>query len=118
MKTEKMTYVKALEYILENCDDLPQEIADKITQLKASLEKKNNNTKLTERQQENEGFMIDLLTFFQERQGEQFTASEILNLVPSVHGLANQRIAAILNKMVANEQLNKTKDKRKTVFYL
>ena len=36
----KMTNVKALEYVLTNCADLPSEVSEKLTSMKASFEKK------------------------------------------------------------------------------
>ena len=37
---DKITNVKALAYVLENCD-LPDEVADKVKAMKASFEKRN-----------------------------------------------------------------------------
>ena len=37
---DKMTNVKALAYVLENCD-LPDEVAEKVKAMKASFEKRN-----------------------------------------------------------------------------
>ena len=53
--TDKMTNAKALAYVLANCE-IPSEVADKLTAIKASIEKKNahKSDKPTAKQAENE----------------------------------------------------------------
>ena len=38
----KMTNVKALEFVLTNCADLPSEVTEKLTAMKSSFEKKSS----------------------------------------------------------------------------
>ena len=63
---EKMTYVAALNYVLENVTDLPEAVADKLTALKAQTEKRNAaDRKPTKAQMANEvlkGKVLEVLT--------------------------------------------------------
>lgn len=112
----KMTNVKALDYILTNCE-LPQEVADKVTAMKASYEKKANaERKPTPTQQENAGFKAEILSLLAD--GKAYTISDIMKAVPSVGELSNQRVSAIVRQLTLSGEVERIEDKRKAYFKL
>ena len=63
MTNSKMTYVAALSFVLENCPDLPADVAEKLTALKAQTEKRNSaDRKPTKTQLANEGLQETILS--------------------------------------------------------
>lgn len=79
MESTKMSYVNAVSYVLDNVSNLPSDVTDSLTRLKASLEKRTatNSEKKNERMQENQGKAGILCAFLLENRGNKFTASEL-----------------------------------------
>ena len=113
----KMTNVKALEYVLTNCADLPSEVSEKLTSMKASFEKKASaERKPTPTQQENMGHKQEILNLLAD--GNQYTITDIMKGVLSLSGLSNQRVSAIVRQLTLSGEVVRVEDKRKAYFKL
>ena len=115
--TNKMTNRRALEYVLENCT-IPIEVAEKLENMIASLEKKaaNPSRKPTAKQTENAGLRNTVYDFLL-NSGAKMTCTELGKAVPELNDLSNQRISALLRPLVADGSVLKDTAKGKTVFY-
>ena len=112
----KMTNVKALEFVLTNCN-VPADVADKLTAMKASFEKKASaERKPTPTQQENTGYKAEILNLLAD--GEQYTITDIMKGVPSMANLSNQRVSAIVRQLTLSGEVVRVEDKRKAYFKL
>ena len=114
----KMTNVKALDFVLTNCADLPSEVVDKLNAMKASFEKKSSaERKPTATQLENKGHKADILAFLAD--GKKCTITDLIKGVPSLHDLSNQRVSAIVRQLTQSNEVVREEDaKRKAWFYL
>lgn len=114
---EKMTNVKALEYVLTNCANLPEDVKAKVEAMKASFEKKSSaDRKPTPIQQENMGYKQEILNLLAD--GNQYTITDIMKGVPSLSDLSNQRVSAIVRQMALSGEVVRVEDKRKAYFKL
>ena len=112
----KMTNVKALEFVLTNCN-VPADVADKLTAMKASFEKKASaERKPTPTQQENTGYKAEILNLLAD--GNQYTITDIMKGVPSMSDLSNQRVSAIVRQLTLSGEVVRVEDKRKAYFKL
>ena len=113
----KMTNVKALEYVLTNCADLPEDVKAKVEAMKASFEKKASaERKPTPTQQENMGHKQEILNLLAD--GNQYTITDIMKGVPSLSDLSNQRVSAIVRQLTLSGEVVRVEDKRKAYFKL
>ena len=113
----KMTNVKALEFVLTNCADLPSEVTEKLNAMKASFEKKSSaERKPTPTQVENEGHKQEILAFL--ATGEKHTITELMKGVPALAEMSNQRVSAIVRQLTLSGEVVRTEDKRKAYFSL
>ena len=110
---EKITNVKALAYVLENCT-LTEEVKAKIEKMKAQFEKKNSaEKKPTAIQIANEGIKSVIL----ETLGSgSFTISELQKLNSELAELSNQKISALLKQMTESGSVKREEIKRKAYF--
>ena len=110
---EKITNVKALAYVLENCT-LTDEVKAKIEKMKSQFEKKNSaEKKPTATQIENEGTKNVIL----ETIGSgSFTISELQKLNSELAEHSNQKISALLKQMVESGSIKREEIKRKAYF--
>ena len=116
MTNSKMTYVAALSFVLENCPDLPTEVAEKLTALKAQTEKRNSaDRKPTKTQLANEGLQETILSVLST---EPATVSEIMGKHPDLAALSNQKVSALVNALVREGKAVKVPDKRVNRFAL
>lgn len=110
----KMTYVAALSFVLENCTDLPAEVAEKLTALKAQTEKRNSaDRKPTKAQIANEALkarVLEVLT------AEPATVTEIMARDEELTALSNQKVSALVNALADEGKAVKTVEKRKSYF--
>jgi hypothetical protein len=113
---DKMTNVKALAYVLTNCE-IPADVAEKLTNIKASYEKKSSGErKPTERQVANKGIQSDILEVMSKEPDRLFTVSELMKIVPSLDGLSNQRASAIVRGLKEDGLVERVEEKRKAFF--
>jgi hypothetical protein len=113
---DKMTNVKALAYVLTNCE-IPADVAEKLTNIKTSYEKKSSGErKPTERQVANKGIQSDILEVMSKEPDRLFTVSELMKIVPSLDGLSNQRASAIVRGLKEDGLVERVEEKRKAFF--
>lgn len=111
---EKMTYVKAIDVVL-NGGEVTSEVREKLEALKASIAKKNGaERKPTATQTANEDYKADILASMEE--GKGYTITDLLKSVPSIADLTNQRVSAIVRQMVESGDLQREEIKRKAYF--
>ena len=107
----KMTYVSAIADVL-NGVALTDEHKEKLTALKASLEKRASGTrKPTANQKANVAVKASIAEFLSD--GEAYTATEIGKACGEI---SNQKASALLKQMVDEGSVTKFSEKRKTFF--
>ena len=119
MEKTKMTNVKALTYVTENCD-LPTEVMEKVKNILATYEKKSasgTDRKPTERQVENAKVGEGVVAWVNEHKGEKFTVGEILKNCEACANIpSTQRLTPILTKAVEANLVAKVEDKRRNYY--
>ena len=110
---EKMTNVKALAYVLENCE-LTTEVKEKLEKMKIQFEKKNSaEKKPTATQIANEGIKNVILETLSEK---SMTITEMQKSNSELAELSNQKISALLKQMTENGSVKREEIKRKAYF--
>ena len=110
---EKITNVKALAYVLENCE-LSAEVKTKLEKMKAQFEKKNSaEKKPTATQVANEGIKNVILETLGEK---SMTVSEMQKANSELAEFQNQKISALLKQMIENGSVVREEIKRKAYF--
>ena len=113
---EKMTNKKALEYVMDNFEDMPADVASKIEAMIASLNKKSSAIrKPTATQIENEALKITILEVLND---SGMTASEVIKSHADFDGMSNQKMSALLKQLIESGKVEKFKDKKSTLFKL
>jgi len=115
----KMTNVKAIGYVLENCV-LPDEVFEKIKNIKASLEKKSTGKKkVTKDDLERQEIKDTIFNFLSENEGSQYTITEIMHNIEGYNKYSNQKLSALVKQLVAEGLVEREEDgKGKAVFSL
>jgi len=114
---EKMTNAKALAYVKANFE-LPDDVAEKIDSMIASLQKKSANRKPTKVQKENEVLKEIILGVVTE---EGSTVSEIQTRderISPAADISNQRVTALLTQLVKENKVAKTVEGKKSLYRL
>jgi hypothetical protein len=110
---EKITNVKALEFVLANCT-LTDEVKAKIEKMKTQFEKKNSaEKKPTATQVANEGIKGVILETLG---AKSMTITEMQKANSELAELSNQKISALIGQMVKNGSVNREEIKRKAYF--
>jgi hypothetical protein len=110
---EKMTNVKALAYVLANCE-LTDEVREKVEKMKVQFEKKNSSEKKpTAQQVANAAIQTALLEGMEPNR--LYTITELIKEVPACNDLTNQRVSAIVRGMLGIS-IERVEDKRKAYF--
>lgn len=110
---EKMTNVKALSYVLANCE-LTEEVREKVENMKAQFEKKNSSEKKpTANQVANDALKEAILSEMEE--GRLYTISEMMKELPSCADHSNQKLSAIIRQMLG-VSVERVEEKRKAYF--
>lgn len=111
----KMTYVKALDAVLSG-DALTDEVMEKLTALRASLEKKNGaERKPTKEQEANAVLKATIVDYLRETGGGK-TVSDLIKEVECLGNLSNQKVSALMRQLILDGVVVKTVDKRKSYF--
>ncbi len=111
---EKLTNVKALEYVLANYD-LPADVAEKVANMKASFEKKAVNKKATANQEANDGLRTVILEVLGNAKAPMSIA-DITKARAEFADFTPQKMSALLKPLTDNEFVVKTMDKKKAYF--
>jgi hypothetical protein len=113
---EKMTNLKAVAYVLENCT-LPADVAEKMEKIKASFEKKSTGErKPTATQVANEGLKGSILSYMAENPDRVFSISELIKEVPELEGLSTQKVSPMISALVKEFKVVRIEEKRKAYF--
>lgn len=102
---DKMTIMKALDYVLTNCD-LPEDVHEKIENVKTSYGKRSTSRKSVIQSDESIDRMNAITNCME--QGVEYTVSEIIALVPALSGLNTQKVAPLMKALVTEERVVKT----------
>ena len=110
---EKMTNVKALNYVLANCE-LTDEVRAKVEKMKEQFEKKNSaEKKPTANQVANKVIVEGILAEMEE--GVLYTITDMIKKLPSCAELTNQKVSALI-KPLLGISIERVEDKRKAYF--
>ena len=105
----KMTYVNALDVVI-NGGEMTEEVKEKLTALKAQLEKRaSGERKPTKAQKENEGIKAEILALLGAEGKQCKTIAEEL-------GISGQKCSALLKQLVDGGVAEKYTEKRVTYF--
>ena len=111
---EKMTNVRAIDYVLGNCE-VPTDVKEKLEKMKEQFVKKNSKErKPTANQTENVGFKADILAYL--ATVEKATITDLMKNVPSLADLSNQRVSAIVRQLKDSGEVVREEIKRKAYF--
>ena len=116
---EKMTNVKALAYVLGNCE-LPEDVREKVENIHGSYVKKSaasGERKPTERQNENAAIQAAVVEWFATTT-EKYSATDVLKACPACADIpTTQRLTPILKKAVEAGQIGSEVEKRRTLYF-
>jgi len=112
---DKMTNVKALQYVKDNFADMPADVAEKIDAMLASFVKKSANRKATANQEANVGIKETILEVLESAEAP-LTVTEIQTKNAELGALSNQRVSALLRQLIEAGKVEKTIDKKKSYF--
>ena len=120
MTNKKMTYSTALEIAireLSQAEGANPEVVEKLTALKATVDKKNASPKKqTAQQKKNAEFKDVISEFLAENKDNGFTVTDILKEVPALEGDSNQHVSALMRQLVQDNAVEKYSEKRRTYF--
>ena len=121
MANKKMTYSTALEQAIAmltySVEDANPEVIEKLTALKATVDKKNASPKKqTAQQKKNAEIKEEIATFLAENKDSGFTVTDILKEVAMVQGDSNQHVSALMRQLVQDNIVQKYTEKRRTYF--
>jgi hypothetical protein len=115
---EKMTNLKAVAYVLENCE-LPTDVREKLEKVKASFEKKSTGEKKpTATQVANLSLKEAIVSYMAENSDRIFSISELIKEVPELAGLSTQKVAPLMTSLVKEFKVVRIEEKRKAYFKL
>ena len=113
----KMTYANALSYVLSPEIYLPEDVREKLTALKASVEKKNSSEKKpTAQQVANDAVKDAILSHMANEPDRMFTITELMKEVPALSEATNQRTSALVRQLMNVGKVERIEDKRKAYF--
>lgn len=98
----KMTNVKALTYVLDNCD-LPEDVREKVEKILTSAQKKVTSKKPEGLNEEKSAHAEAILAVMEH--GVEYTTSEIGKLVPALNGKTTQYISPLLKYLAKQGDL-------------
>lgn len=112
--SKKMSYVVAVESAING--DLNDEVLERLTALKASLEKRANRKVEgpTKAQKANAELAEKIFSAMVE--GVEYTTNEIGALVPELEGATPQKISPLMRGLVKSERVTSAKVKGKAVY--
>lgn len=114
--TERMTNVKAIAYVIENCE-VPQEVAEKLAKMKASFEKKSSGErKPTKTQTENEGLKSAILNHMET--DVLYSIGQLAKEVPELIAVnaSGQKVSALVKQLKDAGLVVRVEEKRKAFF--
>ena len=114
MTMEELTNVKAINYVLGNCE-IPADVKEKLEKMREQFVKKNGaERKPTANQVENQGLKADILAYL--ATVDKATITDLMKNVASLADLSNQRVSAIVRQLKDNGEVVREEIKRKAYF--
>lgn len=111
---KKMTYVDALNVVLADLAD--GEVKEKLTALRESIQKRNaGDRKPTKTQVANEALKADIVSFIAHDNGK-YTVTDLMLNVPSLDGVSNQKVSALVTQLCEAEILKREEIKHRAYF--
>lgn len=116
MTNKKMTYIRALSYVLDSDDiSLPTDVREKLEALSVSLEKRNSGgSKKVSAERE---AALERVLEVMEAIGTPVTASDIIRTDLEFFR-SNQQVTGYLYSLIEQGKVKKVNEKRKTFFKL
>lgn len=111
--TNKMTNVKALAYVLENCE-VPADVAERFTAMKASLEKKATRKPTGPSKAQIARMALAEQVFAAMESGVDYTCSDIAGLIPELAGATPQKVSPLMRML--GDRVNHTTVKGKAIY--
>lgn len=113
---EKMTNVKAIDYVIANCE-IPVEVAEKLGKMRDQFVKKNSGErKPTANQTENVGYKQAIVDGME--LGKKYTITDLTKEISAIADLSNQRVSALVRQLIEDGLVIRTEEKRKAYFEL
>lgn len=116
--TTKMTNVKAIEFVIANCE-VPTEVAEKLEKMKASFEKKSaGERKPTKTQLENAELKTAIIEFMEPN--VLYSIGQLTKEVPELvnAGASSQKTSALVKQLKDAGLVVRVEEKRKAFFQL
>lgn len=112
---EKMTQVKALAYVLDTyAEMLPEDVAERLTAIKATIEKKQASGTSAKDAPENKSHLAAILNFMQE--GKKYLVSDILKGIPEFADFSTPKGATFMKWLAEEGAVNKTTEKGRSYY--
>jgi len=113
---EKMTNVKAINYVVENfAEELPTDVFEKLNKIKASFEKKATSKKPTANQEKNEEIKEKILEVLANAE-TGLTVSEILKTDEAFAEYSLPKITALVTQLKDANKVERYTEKKKAYF--
>ena len=114
----KMTYVNAIDYVLDTYTIDNAEVREKLDALKAQLIKRAGaERKPTAKQNENASIRAEVVAFINDNMADNgFTCAELIATCPVLAGKSNQYVSALMRQAVQAGEISKGTVKRRTYF--
>lgn len=113
---EKMTYVRALTYVLTNCHDLPTDVSERLEALRNQTEKRNTSDKKPSKEQQANIDLCETLYNLMASSGESLTVTEWMAKGEPFASMNNQKVSALMRILVKAGRVEKAEEKRKSLF--
>ena len=117
MEKTKVTQKMALGYVLENCE-VPADIKEKLEKMLEQVEKKasSGSKSMTATQKANAELGAKIVEDMEK--DHLYTITEMLKVLPCLadEDYTNQKISAIVSKLVEDKKVERVIDKRKSYF--
>lgn len=112
---KKLTYTDALDIAIASVS-ADSAVAEKLTALKASLEKKSHSKhKPTANQTANAGYKEVILAGMED--GKSYTITDLNKNIDGLSELSNQKISALVRQLVESGKVIREQVKRKAYFH-
>lgn len=108
---DKLTNVKALDYVLENCE-LPNDVREKVESIKTSYAKKRATDKLTPEQEKNNALADRIYECMADN--TEYTVTDIIALVEELNGMNTQKVSPLMKKLAESGRAVCTKGRKTT----
>ena len=118
MNEQKMTYVRALSYVLDNYNDLPTDVIEKLEALRTQTEKRHSSDNKPTKKQEENTELANQLYELMLTQGGSHTVSEWIAISDSetMRSCSNQKVSALMRMLEKSGKVAKSTEKRKSYF--